>query len=260
MKIILFTIFWIFNPIVTPDGIQIGEISINNQKKIKIMKGFILSPEWLQSGSNVGGGLKNAIVLRFQDGNDSFGVDNVTSDITVTFKKNGTEQTMSFDAGYSGYITPSADPNTDIICVGNIGSLYGLEKYETLTSLSSLTLFKADSLDEILFPQLSVPYLERIDLTGAPNMTSFDGAEFPNVTFIDVSKNKHLADMTHISCPVLNELRAVATNRVIADAIAYILSTSDVVDGVVYLNRGDEYNQTIIDAAMEKGWDVQYAE
>lgn len=53
MKSVLSIILWVFAPMLTPYGLQIGEVKTNNQT-IKIMKNFILSPEWLQSAGNVG--------------------------------------------------------------------------------------------------------------------------------------------------------------------------------------------------------------
>lgn len=61
---------------------------------------------------------------------------------------------------------------------------------------------------------------------------------------------------TILSINILSEINIEA----VASSISNLISSATSVDGVITLCQEGEYNQTIIDAAMEKGWDVQYAD
>lgn len=65
----------------------------------------------------------------------------------------------------------------------------------------------------------------------------------------DLSNNE-----TILSINILSKINIEA----VASSISNLISSATSVDGVITLCQEGEYNQTIIDAAMEKGWDVQY--
>ena len=50
----------------------------------------------------------------------------------------------------------------------------------------------------------------------------------------------------------------IGVNEGVANNIAYAITEATSLDGTVTLRQGDGFNQIIINAAMDKGWDVQY--
>ena len=75
---------------------------------------------------------------------------------------------------------------------------------------------------------------------------------------MDVSANTALTNLNCSENSTLLTIDGIGVNEDVATNIASAITDATSVDGTVTLRQGDEFNQTIIDAAMEKGWDVQY--
>lgn len=94
--------------------------------------------------------------------------------------------------------------------------------------------------------------LERVSfyVANPTNRYGLESVTFPNIdTLVEVDIMGQLK---------VREITVNAVNSDVAQNIATTISQSTSLDGTVTLRQGDEFNQTIIDAAMEKGWDVQY--
>ena len=78
------------------------------------------------------------------------------------------------------------------------------------------------------------------------------------LTSLDVSANTALTDLYCGSNSTLLTIDGIGVDESVATNIASAITYATSVDGTVTLRQGDEFNQTIIDAAMDKGWDVQY--
>ena len=78
------------------------------------------------------------------------------------------------------------------------------------------------------------------------------------LTSLDVSANTALTNLNCSENSTLLTIDGIGVNEDVATNIASAITDATSVDGTVTLRQGDEFNQTIIDAAMEKGWDVQY--
>ena len=254
MKMFLLMILWIFAPVLTPYGLQVGEVKINN-KTVKIMKKIILSPEWLQAAGNklsvevITMRFDGIAYVRFAEG----------SNCIAKYTKDGVDQSMqiqTFDT------TIDADAGTDIIFEGTITGIIGTAKNGEFEKLSSISFYKCKSFTNFeLAVEGSLP-LTRLDFTGAPNLSEIeDNGNLRNVTYLDISECVQLTNSWSIRyMRTLTEIRAIAVHSGLAVDIAKAIESAISTDGVVYLRRGDEYNQTIIDAALNKGWDWQYAD
>lgn len=291
MKLFLFIIFWMFVPTITPDGIQIGEILFNNQK-IKIMKMNFTSPMWLQAGSNVRGE-QECISFVSQSENAVIYSLSAIGDVVIKSIYNGEQITKKITSPTDNYVEVQSDANSKVFMYGKITILI----FQTIgmSNLAELDLSKALSLSELRCPG---GQLTDIDVKTNKNLRILDcsnnkltdikvnadieflDCSINQLTSIDVSDNHYLE---HLNCAVneltnlnvsafgrlsslncasnetLSRITVVALNENIASSIATAITEATSVDGTVALPRGDEfYNQTIIDAAMEKGWDVQY--
>ena len=103
---------------------------------------------------------------------------------------------------------------------------------------------------------------------GANQLTSLDVSantaltklycEINQLTSLDISANTALTDLNCGNNETLLTIDGIGVNESVATNIASAITNATSVDGTVTLRQGDEFNQTIIDAAMDKGWDVQY--
>ena len=78
------------------------------------------------------------------------------------------------------------------------------------------------------------------------------------LTSLNVSTNTELTQLTCNSNQTLLTIDGIGVDKYVASGIAYAIEDATSVDGTVTLRQGDEFNQTIIETAMRKGWDVQY--
>ena len=84
-----------------------------------------------------------------------------------------------------------------------------------------------------------------------------DDGIYINLKYLDISKCRSLEDLELGILESLAEIKARATSIRLADGIAGAI-TNSVVDGVVYLKQGDEYNNVVLTAAQNSGWEVRY--
>lgn len=99
-----------------------------------------------------------------------------------------------------------------------------------------------------------------LDLSSNTQLTSLDISNMGSLSFLNIANCTELSSIERNGSLYTNfsNVSAIAIKEEVVSAIVSMIETSNVVDGVVTLRQGDEFNQTIIDAALEKGWDVQY--
>lgn len=100
------------------------------------------------------------------------------------------------------------------------------------------------------------------DVTVRGDITSLtdekDDGIYSTLEYLDISKCRTLESLNLGSdLQVLGIIKARATSVYVADGIAAAIITSQV-DGVVYLKQGDEYNNVVLTAAQNSGWEVRY--
>jgi hypothetical protein len=99
--------------------------------------------------------------------------------------------------------------------------------------------------------------LTSLDVSANTALTDLD-CHSNQLTSLDISSNTALDNFECDNNPTLLTIDGVGVKSIVAAKIASAITNATSVDGTVTLRQGDEFNQTIIDAAMEKGWDVQY--
>lgn len=79
-----------------------------------------------------------------------------------------------------------------------------------------------------------------------------------NLKYLDISKCRNLASLVlGDDLQSLGEIKARATSMDVAIGISQAIAASQV-DGVVYLKQGDEYNNMVLTAVQDYGWEVRY--
>ena len=231
MRILLTILIFIFAPVLTEQGLQIGEININNQK-IKIMKMNLNNPAFLQGASNVVGAGE---YISFVDSTGNPRIHQLSAKGNVTiqsiYKGEPTIQTVTNPTNTG--IQIQSDANTEVILFGKITKLHCQPAPIGYTHLTS------------------------IDVSHAKSLTYLD-CEYNQLTSLNVSANTALTELSCESNSTLLTIDGIGVNNDVATSIATAITDATSVDGTVTLRQGDEFNQTIIDAAMDKGWDVQY--
>ena len=273
MKNILSIILWVFAPVLTPYGLQIGEIKTNNQT-IKVVKNFILSPEWLQGASNVSGSKE---YISFVDATGSPQIHKLSAigNVTIHSIYNGEPTTQTVTNPTSANIQIQSDANTEVVLFGKITTLQFQPAplgYTHLTSLDvshakSLTILNCDynqltSLDvsantELTSLSCNSNQLTSLDVSANIKLTILN-CNSNQLTSLNVSTNTELTQLTCNSNQTLLTIDGIGVDKYVASGIAYAIEDATSVDGTVTLRQGDEFNQTIIETAMRKGWDVQY--
>lgn len=126
------------------------------------------------------------------------------------------------------------------------------------TGLTSLDLSKNTALTDLYCNDCTG--LTSLDFSKNPALTDLNCSSCMGLTSLDISKNAALIYLYCNECTGLTSINGIAINNEVSTTIATAITNATSVDGTVTLRQGDEFNQTIIDAAMEKGWDVQYAD
>lgn len=94
------------------------------------------------------------------------------------------------------------------------------------------------------------------DITSLTDAT-VDGY-YIELEYLDISKCRSLASISlGDDLRELGEIKTRATSMDVAYGIATIIRDSPA-DGVVYLKQGDEYNDSVLTAARNSGWEVRY--
>lgn len=260
------------------------------------MKTNFTSPVWLQSASNVG--KEGYEVISFYSNGAPTVVLSSIGDITITYRKEGSFDRMSLSevAGESVYIP--ADAGTEVKIRGVITEFSTFTNRPLYSGITSLNLSRSESLNKInitannylkeldLSKNVNLEYfdaqqvyissydfsnnvlLKRCNVQGNDELKMLDLGENPNVETINIvaankletiiSKSSLLTTIGFTDNPALTRIDIYATTQDVATRVASAITNATSVDGTVTLRQGDEFNQTIIDAAMEKGWDVQY--
>ena len=222
----------IFNPIITDKGIQIGEIRTNNQI-IKIIKMNLNNPAFLQMAGNAQAQAKEYISFVDATGNPQIFKLSAIGDVTIQSIYNGEPISQTVANPTDTGIQIQSDANTEVVLYGKITKLYCDPGPGYFTDFTNIDVAHAKSLT----------YLS----CGGNQLTS-----------LDVSANTALTDLYCDSNSTLLTIDGIGVDESVATNIASAITYATSVDGTVTLRQGDEFNQTIIDAAMDKGWDVQY--
>lgn len=243
------------------------------------MKMNFTSPIWLQSASNVGGeSAYQLLTLNFVSPNQSALI-TCSGNIIVTSVKNGDNITTEYSNLTNQNISFENDANTSVSIKGNVLILTGGTGPFRLQDVDSITLSNAVHLTDI---NCFNSKIASIDTGSAPNLKRINFGSCTNLQQVDFSQNKKLEDLTLSSCVSITSLdifsndklnslslygitnliriKVNAINETIATEVAHYISESPVSSGTIVLANIAEYNSVIIDAATEKGWEVQYAE
>ena len=272
MRIFLTILVLIFNPIITDKGIQIGEIKTNNQT-IKIMKFNFNNPAWLQGAGNAQA--KEYISFVDASGNPQIHQLSAIGDVSIVSTYNGVQTTQLLTSPNEETVNIQSDPNTQVFLYGKITKLYCDSGEGTFTDFTTLDVSKSKSLTYLdcssnqltsldLSANTALTYLDcssnqltSLDLSANTALTNLR-CTVNQLTSLDLSANTALTNLDCGSNDYITTINAVAVNSDVASTIAGVITYATSVDGTVTLRQGDEFNQTIIDAAMDKGWDVQY--
>ena len=273
MRILLTILIFIFAPVLTEQGLQIGEININNQK-IKIMKMNLNNPAFLQGASNVVGAGE---YISFVDSTGNPRIHQLSAKGNVTiqsiYKGEPTIQTVTNPTNTG--IQIQSDANTEVILFGKITKLHCQPAPIGYTHLTSIDVSHAKSLTYL---DCEYNQLTSLNVSANTALTYLDCAsnqltslnvsantaltclycEYNQLTSLNVSANTALTELSCESNSTLLTIDGIGVNNDVATSIATAITDATSVDGTVTLRQGDEFNQTIIDAAMDKGWDVQY--
>lgn len=218
------------------------------------MKMNLNNPAFLQAASHVGDAGE---YISFVDatGNPKLGELSAIGDVIIQSVYNGVPAIQTITNPNSLHdVQIQSDANTEVVLRGQITILRCDPGPGTFTDFTSINLAHAKS-------------LTRLDC-GSNKLTSLDVSSntaliglycaFNQLTSLDVSANTALTTLQCYSNPTLLTIDGIGVNESVASSIASAITDATSVDGTVTLRQGDEFNQIIIDAAMEKGWDVQY--
>ena len=293
MRILLTILVFIFAPVLTEQGLQIGEININNQK-IKIMKMNLNNPAFLQMAGNA----KAEEYISFVDASGSPQIYQLSAigDVSVVSTYNGVQTTQLLTSPNEETVNIQSDPNTQVFLYGKITKLNCDPGAGMFTDFTTLDVTKAKSLTylscydnqlisldvsantELIYLNCSNNQLTSLDVSASTELTnlkcnnnqltSLDVSASTKLTLLSCNENQLTSldvsantELTYLDCnnnEDVTTIKAVAVYSDVASAIASLITDATSVDGTVTLRQGDEFNQTIIDAAMDKGWDVQY--
>lgn len=263
------------------------------------MKFDINNPSFLQGASHVGGGIDGDIVISYVNENPSIKL-SCTGEVKITchYKRSKTVTTvtdvtnetidLSTPAGsivtLDGNVTefsstskpyPSDSAVASYIKTDGATSLQKIDV--SFAELSELDLTKNTNITSIVASSNKINSLSLSENNSVQSIDikdclflSFDGSIAPQLNSIDLSgcpivsldllNNDLLTSLDAVRIESISTIYCAASTQGIATMLAGMIESSASVDGTVTLRQGDEYNQTVIDAAMEKGWDVQYAE
>lgn len=261
------------------------------------MKFNIKNPAFLQMASHIGGGIDGDIVISYVNQDPSIKL-SCTGEVkitchyqgtkTVTTVTNVTDETIDLSTPAGSIITldgnvtefsstskpyPSSSSAVSYIKTDGATSLQKIDV--SFAGLSELDLTKNTNLTSIVAPSNKINslslsennFVQSIDVTDCL-FSSFDGSIAPQLNSIklagcplvslDLQNNELLTSLNAVRISSVNTIYCAASNEEIATTLVGLINNSTSVDGTVTLRQGDEHNQTVIDAAMEKGWDVQY--
>lgn len=260
------------------------------------MKFGINNPAFLQAGSNVGG-VKYEFISFYSNGAPTVVLSSI-GDIKITYVNEGSLDKMILNEVTSESVDIPADAGTKVVIRGVITEFSTFTNRPLYGGITSLNVSKAVSLNKMsisansflkeldLSKNVNLEYLnaqqvpisaydfsnnvllKTCNVQGNTVLKVLDLGENPNIETINIisadkletiiSKSSLLTTIGFTDNPALTRIDIYATTQTVATRVATAITNATSVDGTVTLRQGDEFNQTIIDAAMEKGWDVQY--
>lgn len=173
-------------------------------------------------------------------------------------------------------IVTESDANTPIVIIGDLTRVvlyfgYAMELlYVNATTLQNLDrmdlaklsenarVFITDKVKNIEY--LWCDYINFISTEKYPNLESLYISSCKNLTGIDISKS-NISSIV-ISGAHLNYIKARATTTYEYDSVLYNLLNSSGISatGLLVLQTGDPYNTQTAEAAIAKGWTVEYVD
>ena len=259
------------------------------------MKFDINNPSFLQGASRVGGAGE---YISFVDstGNPQIYQLSAIGDVTIQSIYNGEPISQTVTNPTDTGVQIQSDANTEVVLYGKITKLdcdsgpgfftdftnIDVSHAKSLTSLNcganQLTSLDVSANAALTNLNCGANQLTSLDISanaaltylicGGNQLTSLDVSANTaltslrcndnQLTSLDVSANTALTILVCGKNQTLLTIDGIGVNEDVANSIANAITDATSVDGTVTLRQGDEFNQTIIDAAMEKGWDVQY--
>ncbi len=150
---------------------------------------------------------------------------------------------------------------TELSCEYNQLTSLNVSANTALTYLScasnQLTSLNVSANTALTYLSCASNQLTSLNVSANTALTYLD-CESNQLTSLNVSANTALTELSCESNSTLLTIDGIGVNNDVATSIATAITDATSVDGTVTLRQGDEFNQTIIDAAMDKGWDVQY--
>ena len=239
-----------------------GDVTIqsiyNGEPTTQIVSNPIDAGIQIQSDSNTEVILYGKITKLYCDPAPGTYTDFIALDVTkaksLTYLDCGKNQLTSIDISANTALT-------SFFCYSNQLTSLDVSANTALTILNCGS-NQLTSLDVSANTELTILYCEDNQLTSLDVSANTElihlHCEDNQLTSLDVSANIALTDMICLENPTLTTIDGIAVYEGVATSLASAITNATSVDGTVTLRQGDEFNQTIIDAAMEKGWDVQY--
>lgn len=275
-------------------GIQVGTVQTNNQN-IKLIKMNYNNPAWLQAASNVGRE-QEMMTLMFSEPDQQLEI-TAEGKLVVQSTKGGETITSVYDNPSYQTIQFNSDANSSIILTGKVTSVNSRSRGQAIgENLTAIDITKSKSLINCTISKSKVALLdtrenanlevlhidetliESIDISQNKSLKDLWCSITP-LTLVDLSNNKQVDQLSMYDCgnlttvllgdnifnsfllynlSAITNIQLIASSSTIAETTKSLITKATSVDGTVTLRQGDEFNQTIIEAAMEKGWDVQY--
>lgn len=217
------------------------------------MKFNLNNPAFLQAASNVGGEMPVTRFV-FVEGKNQVKLSS-RGKVIIESVQGGDIVRETYGALNDTIVTINADGGSEVVIYGAVTILSNNVNYPQNIFLSinvseniALTGLYCDNCEG----------LTSLDVSKNIALTDLGCTSCMGLTSIDVSKNIALTYLGLSRCKGLTSIIGIAVNSNVSAGIATAITDATSVDGTVTLRQGDEFNQTIIDAAMEKGWDVQY--
>ena len=254
------------------------------------------NPAFLQMAGNAQAQAKEYISFVDTGGNPQIKL-SCDGGLRIVSTYNGKKITQTLSNISQQAVSIQSDPNTEIFIYGKVtvfdtivsrpGGTTKISELNTLYAKSltyldcnSNQLTSLDVSEKTALTYLDCSYNQLTSLDVSANtaltdlnctsnqLTSLDVSEntaltnlycdINQLTSLDVSANTALTDLSCGSNSTLLTIDGIGVDESVATNIASAITYATSVDGTVTLRQGDEFNQTIIDAAMDKGWDVQY--
>lgn len=249
MKFLLSIILWAIVPMLTPQGLQIGVVNVNN-KTIRIMKMNLNNPAFLQSAGNV----KYVDETRFVLTEDSGGQVQLSANgsVIVEYMQDGEKVRQTYSALSDTYVPIPA--GVEAIVYGSVTVINSVLHFNTF---SSLDVSKNTALTD-LYCQ-SCTGLTALDLSKNTALTIFNCSGCTGLMLLDIQNTAQLESdniFENIST-TLTTLQVAGTSAWAYEQVKSWLSGDAPNDGTILVDENTP--QEVITAATAKNWTVEYA-